>query len=164
MSQLTLPFSSKLTPYEKEWCECTVEYSEDGIYGNSTEMTYLGTGKFQCPKCGRIEDMSKDTYKVRLQFIKGTSTPLGEYMCVEVLEPIFDQRLNGKWDEECTYSIKEILMEDLEMEFEHHDEGIFDCEILYNYYRTTWEYEEYDYNLRILAESQIVGKKEKVQE
>ena len=155
MTTKQIPFSVDLKSHERQWCECTVDYDETGIHGKATDMTYLGQGKYQCPKCGYIEDMSNDTYKVRLQFKKRLSKLFGPCLDVSILKPIFDERLNKKWEKDCVGTIKDALVEDLEGEFKHHEEGIFDCEIVYNYYRCSYEYEEYDYNLRILAEAKI---------
>ena len=174
-------FSTKLEPIETQWCECTVDYGPDGISGSQTKMNYLGDAKFKCPNCNHIEDMQSDTYKVRLQFKKSKGCEdcgddgkdCGDkdckaYMTVKILEPIFDKRLLKKWDKECTGSIKDALEDDLgawdsEEGFFHlgkHPEGVFDVELLYNYYRCSHEYEEYDMNLRIIAESLVTDKTE----
>lgn len=167
-------FSTNLKPVDTQFCECTVDYSEEGISGYSTKMAYLGDAKFKCPKCGHIEDMAKDTYKIRLQFKKDKGCAdcseggkdCGDTKCklamtVKVIEPIFDSRLLTKWEPENTGTIKESLQEDLDewanenfedFRLASHPEGIFDVELLYNYYRCSYEYEEYDLTLRIIAE------------
>jgi len=163
-------FSTDLNPVEAQYCECTVEYSAEGIDGYQTKMDYVGAGKFKCPNCGFIEDMSSDVYKVRLEFKKtkgceccndgvdcGDESCLPDTLVIDILEPV-DQRLLKKWDEDCDGVIKKALEDDLREnveEFKYHELGIFDVELLYNYYRCSYEYEEYDMNLRIIAEKEV---------
>jgi hypothetical protein len=170
-------FSINLEPVESQYCECTVDYSEEGISGYQTKMTYIGNAKFKCPKCGAEENMLSDTYKVRLQFKKDKGCAdcskdgkdCGDAKCkasmtVKILEPNFDPRLLTKWEPDSTGTIQESLQEDLDewadedfesFHFASHPEGVFDVELLYNYYRTCYEYEEYDMNLRIIAEAPV---------
>lgn len=171
------PFSTGLTQIEDQWCDCTVEYDETGIHGRQTKMTYIGDAKFKCPVCGRIDDLSKAVYKVRLEFKRikdckecNDGTDCGDVGCkpmmkIKILEPV-DPRLLQKWDSACKGTIQEALQDDLDewanedfesFKFVKHKEGIFDVELLYNYYRCSVEYEEYDLNLRIIAEKELLG-------
>jgi len=51
-------------------CDCTIEYSEEKMSGQSTQMDYFETGKFKCPKCGFTLDLSKDTFKLQVKISK----------------------------------------------------------------------------------------------
>jgi late competence protein required for DNA uptake (superfamily II DNA/RNA helicase) len=160
MDTRTIPFSTSLTPVEKP-------------KGKAQVMMYLGDGKFKCSRCGAIEDMHSDTYKVRLEFKKAkdceycnNGVDCGEAKCepsmvVKILEPLFDSRLLTKWDSDDLGTIKDALKTDLqeyqneEDYFSEHKEGIFDVELLYTYFLDRYEYEEYDMNLRIIAEKEV---------
>lgn len=165
---------------ESQSCDCTFDYYQfymerDDENNKPTEMEYKGNGIYECPKCHAKEDMSRDTYKVRLLFRKTKgcedcsedgkdcgNTKCKPSMMVKLLEP-FDKRLLGKWDTDSTGIIKEALEDDLKewgseegfFNLGRHKEGLFDVELLYNYYRCSYEYEEYDLNLRIIAEEKV---------
>ena len=136
-------------------CECTVDYGSDidePIKGKPTDMDYKGNGIWICPACERKEDLSEIVFNVRLQFIK-----IDGYTEIHIIEP-FDKRLMIPIVEKYPDRLKKDGMEDdLNEDFrDDHELGIFDCEILYNWYRCSYEYEEYDLEMFIITEKKVV--------
>ena len=124
---------------EYDQCYCTVTCSEDKLTGKTTQMEHKGEGVFCCPKCNRILDISKSTYKVRLKFYKE-----GDDMGIKVIEP-FDKRLMIPVQEQYPKRLnKDALEDDLSDDFPwatndyilNHKMGIFDILMF-------WEWDSY---------------------
>ena len=130
-------------------CDCTVEYSEDGMTGQETQMDYRGQGVWKCPKCGNVEDLSKSYYRIRVKIEKKKEDKF-EWFENKLLEP-FDPKLIAE-------KLIEVLQEEIvEGErFENHEVGLFDFEIIWYDYRCSYEYEEYETVFDVISEQKVM--------
>ncbi|MBU0847288.1 hypothetical protein KKH23_08920 [Patescibacteria group bacterium] len=117
-------------------------------------MDYIGRGKFKCPECGLIEDLNEVIFRARLHY-EEVEEEGEKYPQIRILEPFDDKRLVEFVYGE--YTLKHSLEEDLnEMElWENHKLGIFYSAILYNWYRCSYEYNEWDLDLEIIKEIEL---------
>lgn len=145
--------------YFQKSCECTVDYSEEGIRGKPTIMLSDGKGNFTCPKCGAIEDYSNSFYKFRIKFEKKKENGW-EYLDFAILEPMsanLKDCIEDSWGHITKTTNLEMLEEEIREgeRFKNHREGIFDIELIWYSYRCSYEYEEYETEFEVQKETEI---------
>jgi len=144
-------------------CECCVDYSEEGITGTITQMTYQGNGIYECPKCHSKLDYSDSTYIVTLKLFKvKCKTWRGEEEIIDFKSIQLDPKLNEMAEDtgghKTTTPLSECFLESIAEEenlFKDHEEGTFKFEIAWYDYRTCWEYDERECVTVIMKEEKI---------
>lgn len=145
------------------WCKATGHPL--GIQISTTEMDYLGNGKFKCPKCKTICDESKHIYNLRIKFTK-CKDESEDYIMAKIIPP-FDKRIIKKMhadNPKDNRTIKDCIEDDFrdELEFSEgiftgHKEGVFDCDILWLWYPCGgYDYDEWDLDLELIQEKEVV--------
>jgi hypothetical protein len=141
-------------PIHECYCTFDVDTDEMKIIAGPTDMVYIGDGKWKCPKCGYIEDLSDIVYNLVIEFVE-----VHEEDCVYVdfkILPCSDSRIltivNGE-----DYTVQKQMEEDFWDDglFRNHPLGIFKINILYIWYRCSYEYNEWDVDIELISEEKI---------
>jgi hypothetical protein len=118
--------------------------TEQNMNGKLAEKVYQGNGIFKCPWCGDILNLSKDTYKIKIERLYEEDT-----LYTEFLE--LDPKLNN---EDSQYAFK-LDMDELDI-FENISIGKYELEILWYYFECGgFEGEEWDVKIEILSEEEL---------
>lgn len=141
-------------------CDCTVEYATEEITGRATKCYYHGQGVWQCPECTKIYDHSDVVYQVLITYSKtfDEDGEIEEFFEIEIETE--DERLhnapNSKYPDSTNLkSLKDDLYDAISSEEIKIKEGKFKTEIYWNWYRSSYEYEEYDLDMFIISEEKI---------
>lgn len=121
---------------------------------------YIGDGKFKCPRCGHVMDLSGDTYKLRVRYKEVTEDD-ESYVDIELLDP-HDARLDAPYNPNHNKDLTtgEALLNDMVQEADNdlvqkHRLGVFDIEVFWIWYRCSYEYDEWDMDLVVLKETEV---------
>lgn len=138
-------------------CDCKVEYGTEEITGEVTECYYHGSGVWQCPECAKIKDYSGIIYAVIINYILDTNED-GE--CIEIEIETDDPRLHEAPDPKYPDSTNlKCMIDDIYDELASGgiavQNGKYKTDILWNWYRCSYEYEEYDLEIAIVSEEKM---------
>lgn len=149
-------YPSGVTVLADRYCDCDTHYGPDGIWGD-TKMQYLGEGRWICPKCGRVQDCHEVVFRARLEFaIDGDSEDRD--IMVSIIEPILDKRLLQGKPRNLLSILEETFAETYD-EFEDHELGVYECEIMYYTWEvSTDEGEDGDEEFEIISEKRLAGR------
>lgn len=108
------------------------------------EMEYKGEGRFVCPECGNVLDLSNDTYKITIQRVYDEN---GELYSRELeVDPRLLDRLKKS----------DFIADMIDFEvFEHLPIGKYKLEVLWYYYQCGGEEPDWDVEIDILSEEEL---------
>ena len=147
----------ELNYQKKKECECTVNYSENDISGKPTECYHHGEGVWQCPACATIFDHSDIVFKVIITYSIEMDDDEESY---EIKLETDDARLHEAPDKKYPDSTNiKFMLDDIydgiaSGDIQFH-EGKYETLILWNWYRCSYEYDEYDLEMAIVSEKKM---------
>jgi len=133
-------------------CDCTVNYSENGISGTPTTTKYLGNGKWKCPECKQTHDHSEHTYKINIEiFMKD------EYRQIRIVVPISEklQKPLAPKSPLIVEAIEEDLNDEINKIFDNYKLGKYEIEVYWHWYKCSYEYDEYELDFYLISDKEI---------
>lgn len=146
--------------YDQCFCLCSEKNGPA-----STQMEYIGNGKFKCPVCGAVADHHDKIFSMRLEFKKEEKATY-----VYIHQP-YDNRLRKLANEDSRLKMQRrhtelsYLKEDLDSGYgftypssiKDHPLGLFDCDVLYYWHGGMTDCGmEWDMDLFIVSEKPVI--------